>query len=76
LLDLLATSPNLQTLVAAFQRPPLYNTEHASGFGTVYTAAYRPDLGIVDYLRPGSIWRRCFDSPDATHTVAVGDSAE
>jgi predicted choloylglycine hydrolase len=75
LLDLLATSPDPSTLLAAFQRPPLYNTEHASGFGTVYTAAYRPDLGIVDYLWPGSIWRRGFDSPDGTHTIAVGDGA-
>ena len=70
LLDLLATSPDPKTLVAAFQRPPLYNTAYASGFGTVYTAAYRPDLGLVDYLWPGSTWRRGFDSPDSTHTVA------
>jgi predicted choloylglycine hydrolase len=76
LLDLLATNPDPSSLVAAFQRPPLYTTEHASGFGTVYTAAYRPDLGIVDYLWPGSTWRRGFDSPDGTHTIAVGDGGE
>jgi predicted choloylglycine hydrolase len=72
LLELLARSPDPKTLIAAFQRPPLYNSAYSSGFGTVCTATYRPDLGVVDYLWPGSTWRRGFDSPDATHTVALG----
>ena len=72
LLDLLATTPDPETLLTAFGRPPLYNTAYASGFGTIYTAAYRPDLGVVDYVWPGSTWRRDFESPDATHTVLLG----
>jgi predicted choloylglycine hydrolase len=74
LLDLLATTPDPETLVSGFARPPLYNTEYASGFGTVYTAAYRPDLGVVDYLWPRSTWRRDFDSPEATHAVVLGQA--
>jgi predicted choloylglycine hydrolase len=72
LLDLLATEPEPETLVRAFGQPPLYNTDYSAGFGTIYTAAYRPDLGVVDYLWPDSTWRRGFESPDATHSVVLG----
>jgi predicted choloylglycine hydrolase len=67
LLDLLAQRPDDRTLLAAFQRPPLYNTAYAEGFGTLYTAVYRPAEGAVDYVWPASTWRRHFDSPDGTH---------
>lgn len=53
--------------VAAFLREPLYNTAYASGFGTMYTAVYRPTVGVVDYVWPGSHWSRGFDSPDGVH---------
>ncbi len=72
LLDLLATEPEPESLVRAFGQPPLYNTDYSAGFGTIYTAAYRPDLGVVDYLWPDSTWRRGFESPDATHSVVLG----
>ena len=36
-------------------------------------AAYRPDLGFVDYVWPGSRWRRTFDSPDDTHLAVYRD---
>ena len=71
LLDLLAAKPDPRALVAAFQRPPVYNTAYANGFGTLYTAAYRPDVGRVDYVWPGSTWQRGFGSPDATHAAAL-----
>jgi predicted choloylglycine hydrolase len=69
LFDLVARRPDPDTAISAFLQPPLYNTEYAAGFGTLYTAAYRPHDGVVDYVWPGSIWRRGFDSPDATHTA-------
>lgn len=75
LLDLLARRPDADTLVAAFLRPPLYNTAYAEGFGTMYTAVYRPTLGAVDYVWPGSTWRRHFDSPDATHSAVYSTKA-
>jgi predicted choloylglycine hydrolase len=67
LFALQAQDPDPETAVSAFLRPPLYNTEYAQGFGTMYTAAYRPGDGVVDYVWPGSTWRRGFDSPDGTH---------
>jgi predicted choloylglycine hydrolase len=72
LLDLLAGHPEPEELVSAFLRRPLYNTAYAQGFGTMYTAVYRPELGVVDYRWPGSTWRRGFDSPDGTHTATLG----
>ena len=33
--------------------PPLYSTEYSRGFGTLYTAAYRPADGVVTYHWPG-----------------------
>ena len=75
LLDVLASRPDPEALVAAFLRRPLYNTAYADGFGTMYTAAYRPELGVVDYVWPGSTWRRGFDSPDGTHTATLGGDA-
>jgi len=75
LLEVLAKRPDVPTLVASFLRPPLYNTAYADAFGTMYTAVYRPGLGVVDYIWPGSTWRRSFDSPDATHTAIYDFSA-
>jgi predicted choloylglycine hydrolase len=66
---LLARHPDPKTAISAFLQPPLYNTAYAEGFGTMYTAAYRPHDGVVDYVWPGSSWRRGFNSPDATHAA-------
>lgn len=50
--------PAEPAVMAAFLRPPLYNTSYADAFGTLYTAACRPALSTVDYVWPGSTWRR------------------
>jgi predicted choloylglycine hydrolase len=48
-------------VVRSLLRPPVYNTDFASGFGTIYTAAYRPREGRVDYIWPGDVrWRQSF----------------
>jgi predicted choloylglycine hydrolase len=66
LLDLQARNPDPDTAVSAFLQQPLYNTAYAEGFGTIYTAAYRPQDGVVDYVWPGSSWRRG-TPPTLTH---------
>ena len=50
LFTLLEQRPDPEAVIAAFLTEPLYTTEYARGFGTMYTAAYRPDLGFVDSL--------------------------
>lgn len=67
LFALLESSPRPESAVAEFLRPPLYNTEFERGFGTMYTAAYRPESGLLDLAWPGSAWRLDFDTPAGTH---------
>jgi hypothetical protein len=49
----------------------LYNTAFSRGFGTLYTAVYLPDDGVVTYHWPNTSWRRSFDSPDGTKAVVL-----
>jgi predicted choloylglycine hydrolase len=74
LLSLLDSNPDMTTLTSAFLRPPLRSTEYGRAFGTLYTAVYRPNDGVVDYLWPDDSWQRTFDSPDATKTVILRES--
>jgi predicted choloylglycine hydrolase len=48
----------------AFLSPSLRSTDFEGGFGTLYTADYRPDDGVVTYRWPGAKWRRTFESAD------------
>jgi len=43
-------------VVAACLRPPLYATRFGEGFGTLYTAEYRPADGVAAYHWPGQVW--------------------
>jgi predicted choloylglycine hydrolase len=57
LLERLLRNPESeQKFVAAFQRPPLYSLNFDGGFGTLYTAAYRPAAGTLDLRWPGLTW--------------------
>lgn len=56
-------------------RPPLRSPDYQQGFGTLYTAVYRPSGGAVDYLWPGRRWTRGFGSGDATITVSLDDTS-
>jgi predicted choloylglycine hydrolase len=47
-----------ERFVGAFLDPPLYSSDYDDGFGTLYTAAYRPADGAVEYRWPGLSWRQ------------------
>lgn len=47
--------------VAAFQSPPLYSFRFDEGFGTLYTAAYRPAAGTLDLHWPGVTWAQSIE---------------
>ncbi len=57
------TDPKMteRKLANAFLRPPLYSSSYENGFGTLYTAIYRPTRGIVEYRWPEGAWRQSFD---------------
>lgn len=46
--------------VGAFLEPPLFNTAYQRGFGTLYTAVYRPLDSVADYLWRTTASRQTF----------------
>lgn len=64
LVGLLDRRPHPDQLAAQFLRSPLRSADYADGFGTLYTADYRPDTGELHYRWPGTTWTRTFDSTD------------
>lgn len=61
LLQRLTLHPETQDrFIGAFLRPPLYSTAFSQGFGTLFTAAYRPRSGEMDLRWPGTIWPHSF----------------
>ena len=57
-----------ESFADAFLKPYLYSTAYERGFGTLYTAAYRPAEGVAEYRWPGFSWRQSFDAfEEGTH---------
>jgi predicted choloylglycine hydrolase len=48
--------------VARFGERPLWSDAYARGFGTLYTAVYRPRQRLVEYSWPGLRWTQSFDT--------------
>ncbi len=59
--ELLVAGADVPAVVAALLRPPLYATRFGAGFGTLYTAEYRPAEGMARYHWPGQIWTHALD---------------
>ena len=63
-----------ERFVESFLEPPLHNTGYAQGFGTIYTAAYFPTEGRVEYRWPGVLWEQSFDRfEQSSHTQLFQD---
>lgn len=77
LLQRLTLHPEEQDrFIDAFLKPPLYSTAFSSGFGTLYTAAYRPRRGRLDLLWPDSAWRFGFsDFAEGERRMAIPERA-
>ena len=58
---LLDAGSGVPGVVAACLRPPLYATRFGEGFGTLYTAEYRPGEGVARYYWPGHTWEHSLD---------------
>ncbi|MFV2051637.1 C45 family autoproteolytic acyltransferase/hydolase [Aliiroseovarius sp. YM-037] len=46
-----------EKFVSAFLKPPLYSSAFNEGFGTLYTAVYRPRLGQMEIKWPKATWQ-------------------
>ncbi len=65
---------NADRFAQQFLQPPLYNTEFAKGFGTLYTAAYYPSRGECHILWPDNTWRFSFQNFHETeYTISFHD---
>jgi predicted choloylglycine hydrolase len=64
------------TFINAFLRPPLYSTAFKAGFGTLYTAVYRPKRGEMDIHWPGTVWNLSFNNyQEAARQVQIPGAA-
>jgi hypothetical protein len=59
--EMLAAGADASSVAAACLRPPLYATRFGAGFGTLYTAEYRPAEGVARYYWPGQTWEHSLD---------------
>ena len=73
LLQRLTLHPETQEkFIAAFLKPPLYSTAFTAGFGTLYTAAYRPRSLRLDMHWPDRVWSKDFKTfKEDTVTVSL-----
>ncbi|PZX54967.1 C45 family autoproteolytic acyltransferase/hydolase [Algoriphagus chordae] len=53
---------SIEKLTRVFLTPPLYNTNFAEGFGTLYTAVYKPMEGQVELHWPNEQMSQSFDN--------------
>jgi len=64
--------------VDGFLQPPLFNIAYQRGFGTLYTAVYRPLEGRMDYLWRKQSWPQSFagfaEGNRTVHLVAEHDN--
>jgi predicted choloylglycine hydrolase len=73
LADLLAQPISLDQLVARFLVPPLHSTTYELGFGTLYTAVYRPANLTIEYHWPDSTWKHSIAGfASGRHDVVLG----
>lgn len=49
------------SLIASFMRPPLFSNNYSRGFGTLYTAVYRPKEQTMQLLWKNNLWDQSFD---------------
>lgn len=65
LLELIGRGVDRDGLAEAFMVAPVRAENFTGGFGTLYTAIYRPDEGSVEYRWPDQTCIRTFDDPSA-----------
>ncbi len=67
---------NAQTIANAFLKKPLYNTLFKEGFGTLFTAVYRPAEGMVETRWPNVSVKQTFVNFKEVYKLINYDQAE
>ena len=61
-----------EQFILSFFHPPLFQTQYARGYGTIYTSIYRPATGRVDYRwQEHNLALSLDDFPEQSITVAL-----
>src|SRR6185503_5014127 len=62
-------------VIGGMLHAPMWSTSYDAGFGTLYTAVYRPGDGAVEYRWPGATWRHAFDAfHEESRAVDISDA--
>ncbi|OCC01434.1 hypothetical protein BA190_28500 [Labrys sp. WJW] len=70
----LALHQSTENVLAGFLRPPVYQTSYGRGYGTLYTALYRPQDASVELVWPGVIWRQsCAEFQEEARVIRFND---
>lgn len=73
---LLAQGIAPEDLASAFLDIPLYQRNHAGGFGTLFTAEYDPGVGAMTLHWPGRRWHQRLDAfEEGRRRIAYGEGA-
>lgn len=64
-----------EKFIGAFLKPPIYSTAFDRGFGTLYTAVYRPRQGEMELRWPRAVWPLSFSRfKEETRRIYTPDS--
>jgi predicted choloylglycine hydrolase len=58
----LAAASSAEEIANELLQPPLYQSNYLRGYGTLYTAVYRPRSGRVELRWPGVRWEQSIDN--------------
>jgi predicted choloylglycine hydrolase len=58
----LAAAGSAEDVTQALLQPPLFQSSYLRGYGTLYTAVYRPQSGSAELLWPGVRWTQSLDA--------------
>ena len=65
-----------EKFIGAFLKPPLYSLAYEAGFGTLYTAVYRPQRFEMEWRWPGRTWRLSgAETVEGSQRIAYPDAA-
>ena len=63
-----------EAMLSVFLQPPVYQTSYGRGYGTLYTAMYRPQDASVELIWPSARWlQSCSAFQEGTRTVTFSE---
>lgn len=72
----LAVNDDVEAMLGTFMAPPVYQSSYDRGYGTLYTAIYRPDDASAELIWPGVRWRQsCAEFHEGAREMYFGEAA-